>query len=298
MKTKRYFFVAGSLILSLLLISCGGPAPTKAPTQPPAVQATKPPATQPAVATKAPTQPPATKVPVAQPTKVATTQPSAGTTLPVSGATSYRIRTIEHEGDSGGPVKSEWLQDVIVQPLAMHYVMTQNGREAMEMIVVGQSLWTKMMGGSWRETQLTDLGTSLAGIDQSGAVNVQEDVPLEDDLGWLMGQRRLYIAEGSMTPAGEEEVNGVPCKKYTVDSTYSYTTTLPAPLNATGKVTLLDTGEIWVADKSGWTPFVVRAQLTEVSTTEAGSASNTTTIFIEQDVTDVNSPDITIQPPQ
>lgn len=289
MKTQRYGLLAGALILSVLLLSCGGPAPTKTPTPPPAAQPTRPEATRPA--------PGVTAAP--QPTKVTATQAAPTTVPPVGAVRSYRIHSVELEGASDGPVRSEWAQDVILQPLAIHYEFTQKG-QGMEIIIVGDSLWTRMTGGEWRETKQADMGQALAGVDQfaGGGVEVEEGVPLENDLSLLTGQRQLHIAEGSMTPAGEETVNGVACKKYTVDSTYFYTTTLPAPLNATAKVTLQDSGEIWVANQSGWTPFVVRAQLTEVSTTETPGGSNSVTIYIEQDVADINSPDITIQPPQ
>ena len=41
-------------------------------------------------------------------------------------------------------------------------------------------------------------------------VDVEEQTPVENDIQWLMGQSEVKIAEGSLTPAGEETVNGVP----------------------------------------------------------------------------------------
>ena len=58
-------------------------------------------------------------------------------------------------------------------------------------------------------------------------------------------------------------------------------------------------GVIWVADEGGLSPFVVRAQVLQTTTTqvEAGGSS-TETLHIEENVTDVNSSDIVIEPPQ
>lgn len=300
MKLQRYVCWVGPLLLSLMLLSCGGPAATPEPTrppptQPPVVQPTQPPPTAPPAATKAPTQPPAVQPTHPPPTAPAPTQPVPAATAPqVSGVTSYRMHGIEREGDRNGPIHEEWTQELILQPPAIHYVMAEDGQETVEVILVGDSLWTKIMGSDWVELKQTDFSQALEGLAQSPEMQPQGDRPLEDTLVWLTGQRQLYIAKGSMTPAGQEEANGIPCKKYTVDSNYSYSATLPVA----HKVTLHYTGEIWVANKSGWPTFLVSARLLEESTTDMQGQSMPETVFLEQDVTAVNPPDILIKPPQ
>ncbi len=222
---------------------------------------------------------------------------ATATPAPVTGLASYRVHMIEHEGDSQGAVKDEWKAEVVLSPLAVHYVASSEGQQTMEIIVVGDSVWTKIADMPWRQTKQADMSEWLTKTESTNAVDVQEDVPLEDSIVWLMGQSGLHIAKGSLTPAGEEDVNGVKCIKYTVDSTYSYTATFTVPIKASGHVTYQDQGEIWIADQAPSPSFVVRAQLTEVATTQVGTNSKTETTYIEEEVTDINTP-ITIQPPE
>ncbi len=114
-----------------------------------------------------------------------------------------------------------------------------------------------------------------------------------------MGQPDFEIAEGGLTAAGTESVNGVPCRKYLVDSVYVTTVTFTTPIKQTAKNTVQLQGEIWLADRAAWPAFAVRARLLETLTTEiAGGPSDTNVRYIEQDVTDVNSPDIVITAPE
>jgi len=52
-----------------------------------------------------------------------------------------------------------------------------------------------------------------------------------------------------------------------------------------------------VADQDGWSHFVVRERVTQISTTEASGNTSVATVYIEQEVTDINQP-ITIEAPQ
>jgi len=214
--------------------------------------------------------------------------------------TSYHIHSVKYEGGNSGPVNDEFTADVVLEPLSIHYVFGDGQKTTMEVIIVGGSMWTQVLGMAWVETQLTDIEEQLAQVTEPSAspLNMQEATPLEDNLTWLLGQPHLNIAKGSMTLSGDETINGIHCKKYVVNSVYSYTATMPAPLNATSTITFRDQGEIWVADKSGWPTFVVRSRLTEVTTTEVSGNSNSEILFMEQDVTDINSSDIKIEPPK
>jgi len=53
-----------------------------------------------------------------------------------------------------------------------------------------------------------------------------------------------------------------------------------------------------VADKAGWQPFIVQARLAKTTKTVATGAIGQEDEYIEMDVTDINSPDIVINPPE
>ncbi len=231
-----------------------------------------------------------------------TTVPAGSTTTAASGGdlTSYRIHTTWRDGSREGPVKTEWDTAYVADPLAVHH--KAEGDVDMEMVLVGKTLWTRFMDLPWQKTELpegetADWASMLS--EAESLVDVEEQTPVENDIQWLMGQSEVKIAEGSLTPAGEETVNGVTCKRYTVDSTYTYSVEYQAPLSAKATLTEGTQGEIWVADQEGWSPFVVRAQLLQTTTTELeGGPSGTEIVYIEEDVTDINSSDIVIEPPQ
>ncbi len=245
-----------------------------------------------------------TAEPTGEAAATATPKPTAAGSQPTpsnagaagTGPKAYRIREVHREGDSSGPVSQEWTIDVIRQPLAYHYL--DMGKQAMEVIVVGDSLWTRIGEMPWRETKQAEIGPDLIELGKSNPMDIQEGVPLENDLAWLLGQPHLRIAEGSTVPAGKEEANGVPCNKFTINSIYFYTATLPAPISATGVVTFEDRGEMWVAAQSGWPSFPVKVQVTEIVTTTAPGGSNVETSYLTQEITEINSPEIEIAPPQ
>jgi hypothetical protein len=330
------------LILALVAVSCGQRGGEGQATQAPAEQATEARQAQPTAVPEQATPLPPTELPAAQPAPTATSesakapavkateppeaeateaapteaseeatpQPSseeptaqAGSTpaaAPIASMKSYRIHTIWNEGSADGALKSQWDTEYVADPLAYHH--KSEGDPPMEVIAIGETLWTRFADMPWRETQLAE--EDLAGMANSmsqgqSPVKVEEQTPLEDDIQWLMGQPQLKIAEGSLTPAGEETVNGVACKRYAVDSTYTYNVEYQTPLKGSATVTELIQGDIWVADQGGWPPFVVRSQVLETTTTQVKDGPSSTDIqYIEGDVTDVNSPDIVIEPPQ
>ncbi len=251
------------------------------------------------VQTTAPAGPSST----AGPATTAGTSSTAGpsTTGAAAGdVSSYRIHTVWRDGSDQGPIKDEWNTEFVADPLAVHHTATGDMR--MEIIFSGKSLWTKIMDQPWRQTDVAEGDTagwaSLLSQEQS-PVNVEEQTPLAKDIQWLMGQPSVKIAEGGLTPAGQDTVNGVTCKRYNVDSTYAYTVKYQAPLTGSATITEGTKGDIWVADQGGWSPFVVRAQLLQTTTTQvAGGGSSAETVYLEQNVADLNASDIVIEPPQ
>ena len=182
---------------------------------------------------------------------------------------SYRIHTVWRDGSDQGPIKDEWTTEFVADPLAVHH--KAGGDMDMEIIFVGKTLWTRIMDSALEPDGLAGRRDGRLGehaVSGASPVNVEEQTPLENDIQWLMGQPAVKIAEGSLTPAGQESVNGVACKRYTVDSTYAYTVKYQAPISASATITEGTQGEIWVADQGGWSPFVVRAQLLQTTTTQ------------------------------
>jgi len=231
-----------------------------------------------------------------------TAQAGSTTTAETSAGnlSSYRIHTAWRDGSDQGPIKDEWTTEYVADPLAVHH--KAGGDMEMEMIFVGTTLWTRFMDQPWNQADLPEGQTtdwaSMISLGKS-PVNVEKQTPTENDIQWLMGQPEIRIAEGSLTAAGQETVNGVDCKRYTVDSTFAYSVTLQQPARASATITEVTQGELWVAGQGGWPHFVVRAQLMQATTTEiAGGASSTETVYIEEDVTDIDSSDIVIEPPQ
>jgi hypothetical protein len=285
------------LILSLTVFACGGPGGgdgqgEAAPSS--AVESTQPTST---TSSADGGQTTTSQSPDEQTTAQAG---SATGTTSLADLSSYRIHTTWREGSETGAVKDEWTTEYVADPLAVHH--KTGGDMDMEMIFVGTTLWTRFMDQPWNQTDLPEGETadleSMFSQEQS-PVSVEEQTPAENDIQWLMGQPAITIAEGSLTPAGEDAVNGVACKRYTVDSSYSYTVTYQAPLKGSATITEATQGEAWVADQEGWPPFVVRAQLSQTTTTQVeGGSSSTETVYVEEDVTDINGSDIVIEPPR
>ncbi|GEM_PF-2595271 len=209
----------------------------------------------------------------------------------------YRIHMVGHLGDAYGPVTQEWTLEMIVDPLAVH--QTFGGEMSMEVYMIGTTMWVSIMGGPWTRTEMSaeeDWQTTINPEDLP--VEIESDAQLDTSIEPLMSQMTFNFVEGSLTLVGEETVNGVPCKHYTVDSTYPYTTTFTGQINASAKVTEHYVGDIWVADKAGWQAFIVKAILTKTTTTEGSGFVGQEDEYIEMDVNDINSPDIVINPPE
>ncbi len=286
------------LIISLTAFACGGPGDGDGQdetTQSSAVGSTEPSGSGSSAVTGGQTT-------TSQSSGEQTTVPAGSTTTAATSGgdlTSYRIHTTWRDGSREGSIKDEWTTEFVADPLAVHHKAA--GDMDMEMIFVGKTMWTRFMDLPWQKAELpegetADWASMLS--EAESLVDVEEQTPVEDGIQWLMGQPEVKIVEGSLTLAGEETVNGVTCKRYTVDSTYTYNVEYQA-LSAKATITEGTQGEIWVADQEGWSPFVVRAQLLQTTTTQLeGGPSVAETVYIEEDVTDINSSDIVVEPPQ
>jgi hypothetical protein len=209
----------------------------------------------------------------------------------------YRIHMVGHLGDAYGPITQEWTMETTIDPLAVH--QTFSGEMSMEVYMIGTTMWVSIMGGPWTRSELSadeDWQTTINPDDLP--VQVESDAQLDTSIEPLMGQMTFNFVEGSLTLVGEETVNGVPCKHYGVDSTYPYTTTFTGMTSGSAKITEQSVGDIWVADKAGWQAFIVKAILTKTTRTEGSGFIGEEAEYIEMDVTDINSPDIVINPPE
>ena len=215
-----------------------------------------------------------------------------------TGLNSYTVHFIKYEKVKGGKIDSEKTNTVILEPFAAHYSMMQKGQN-IEMIMIGQQLWIKMMDQPWTESQVMDGSNPSTKYDSAPMQDARSEVgvPLEDSLVWLTGQPRLNIAKGSLTRSGEESINGVACIKYTIDSTVPVSVTMTTPFTTTAVTTYHDQGTIWVANQDGMPAFIVRAELSEKASMFFEGNLTQQTFFIEQYVIDINSTDIKIEPP-
>ena len=221
-----------------------------------------------------------------QPAKQPPAAPSGAAGLiakPEDALDSYRMRsTMRTQEDDGswGPLfkmETEWVRE----PPARHMVMYgESEAEGMEIITIGDTTWMKM-GDIWM--------TSEAGESPEEA---GPPVDLESILQEM---------EGGMTLVGEETVNGVHCKRYTLDVEVSVPLPRPegAPQGETDlaqEITVHVQGEAWVADQSDLPPVIIRAETQGEMTFKAPSGDRTMVVQEEREVYDINTP-ITIEPP-
>lgn len=235
-----------------------------------------------------PTKPP---VPTATPVPpTPTAEPSGLTGLfarPNEVLDSYRLRStvrlLEEEGSLAQEftIEEEWVR----QPPARRQA-TSFGDYAFETITIGNTTWMKA-GDVWVGDDSGQKGSALA----------------QDDLGPDVAEI-LRDLEGSMKPAGTDTVQGVRCRRYTVDADFS----LPVPVDedtpaevrqllpqvVTGHIK----GDLCIADQRGLPAVVVHFQTTQDVTLQYASRADQKMVY-EQEHTlyDLNQP-ITIEPPQ
>ena len=168
-------------------------------------------------------------------------------------------------------------------PKAEHTTMSMDMGEGMSMdvesITIGDKSWVKMamLGDNWIEST----------IDEQQQQQQMPDMPDMEDI--------LDMAS-DMALVGEETVNGVHCKHYTMDTEFSITTEVAGgqSLDVSGHVE----GDMWIADQSGLPQVTIR----ERSVTQMDSAilmpgqQGSVTVKTERDVTNVNE-SFQISPP-
>jgi hypothetical protein len=173
----------------------------------------------------------------------------------LKGLNSYRLAMTYSSQSEGTPVvevvfTEEWTREPPARRLSMSYGADM---PAVEYIIVDGAAWMNV-GGTWMsasETEVEDANDNMA---------------------------ELMTPDSSMTPVGEETVNGVHCQHYTLDVENNMETVHH---------------EIWVADQDDLPPVVIHS-VYQVTI----SMGETTMVNEGQiNVTDINTP-ITIEPPQ
>lgn len=282
-KTKRYIFLTVLLILALAIVSCdsgdgGGKESGSEATQPPAAQATQ--STSEGTTTgEQPTKPPA--------------GPGGKTGLfadPQESLDSYRMRTTMVLKEGEGPLGEEMITEIewVRSPEALHMTMYGASEEVMmESIMIGDDNWLSMGDGSWIHT--------TTGADEEEPLLQDTQTDLEDILEGM---------ESSMKEVGKDEVDGVRCKRYAVDTDFEIPLPLSEDIPAEAKqfmpTEMLGNveGEVCVADESGLPEVIVRSQTTQEVTLKYASGKEETSVYEEdRELYDINEP-ITIEPPE
>ena len=272
---RRCLIVILLLVLSLVVLSCGDDdGKEKGEIRDPfARKATLAPSEQPAAEAMQPTSPPVQ--PPSSGESTTQQQAPAGTSASLTDLDSYRMRLTMRsptaDGSGWGPdetMEMEWVRESQASRVVMH---DPSGSTAMEVITIGDTTWINM-GGDWMQTE-----------SSPGAQGAAPSADMESLLQGL---------QGDMTLVGEETVNGVHCKHYTVDTEFSIE--LPSPSGGVQTVTGHVKGDIWQADQSGLPSIVIRSQ-TETEMTLFGDTPMI--VSEERDVYDINSSAVTIQAP-
>jgi hypothetical protein len=311
--SRRHILLALIAILLVATTACGDGDKGAVATQPPAAQPTQAAAGQvtSAVQDAAPTaepptptavaaavEPTATTAPVAEEQPTPTPEPVAEE-APVLDATpldTYRAVSVNREGGQDGTLliqqTIEW--DAATPAYRIHHVL-ENGGE-MEEIFYVDTKWTKM--GSRPPIKQTvapenDQWFNLMPLVQHWGITDESDLP--EDIKLVPGQIFPVAIKKLMVFAGEEEVNGIRCRRYTVDGDFAYSQDLPA-------VGMTDysghaTGEIWIAAQSGIPSVIIRARMQQSLTTSRPDGETQTNPYWEHDILDINAP-ITIEPPE
>ncbi|HSN77040.1 MAG TPA: hypothetical protein VL334_18365 [Anaerolineae bacterium] len=310
MHTKRFSWLVILLIVALLITACGSdevtppPSATATTAEQPAVDsATQPPPAQAQPTEKAteapaatPTPVPPTATPIPPTPTVAPTEPAAvgEIALPNETLDSYRSRAttrlLESEGDAEMSMAALLFGDRVVEtefirePESIHVTMTMDeAGGALETIVIGDQSWINM-GGGWISIPATD---DAAAASQQGS---QIDV-----------NQMLQDMQRDMRRLGKDIVNGVSCRRYAIDS--SFTLPLPAvegeaqaimPTEMSGTIK----GEVCLADERNLPPVMVQEQsVYEVTLSYASGAQERVKFEQESELFDINEP-FTIEPPE
>lgn len=183
---------------------------------------------------------------------------------------SYRIRTVmtlpeeDAPEDIDGPIEQVFVFEWDAAAPAGRMVVGPT-----EEITIGDTRWTRLKEGPWQEKVLTveeqaewEQKWSFAQFwGDPDLVQEELEAALPDDVDLVPAQIFPVAIKAAMVFDGEEAVNGVHCRRYTVDTDLDYTQDLPGggETHTTGHAT----GTIWVADQEGIPPVIVRALMNE-----------------------------------
>jgi hypothetical protein len=164
-----------------------------------------------------------------------------------------------------------------------------------EEITIGSTRWTRMGDNPWMEQTLSPEEQAaweekMAFAQHWGDPDLLEEdleASLPDDVELVPAQIFPVPIKAAMVFDGEETVNGVLCKRYTVDTDLDYTRETGSHTTGHAK------GSMWVAAQAGTPPVVVRAVMEEDLVVDSDPSHHSW----EYDLTDVNQP-VTIEPPE
>ena len=275
------------VVLVLVTLSCsflggGGEEGTEA-TQPPASppEATEPPSEE--------APPPSAEEPTPAPSGDAVEWDGS------TGLKSYREYTVMRDGDDNGTALSELTAEWNAATSASWYTVGYDGNVAVEEITIGADRWTRMGSNPWIQQTLTpeeqaawESKMSLAQLwGDASEIEDELEAVLPEGIQLVPAQIFPLDIKAAMVFDGEETVNSVHCRRYTVDTDLDYTRENGS--HTTGHAT----GVIWIADQSGIPPIIVRAWMDEDLVID-GEESHP---YWEHDITNINQP-ITIEPPE
>jgi hypothetical protein len=204
---------------------------------------------------------------------------------------SYRIRSVMTVPEEYAPEEAEGPVDqVSIFEWNAAAPISRMAVACVEEITRGDTRWTKMSNGPWREKTLTAEEQAAWEHQWSFAQfwGVEEDLEaaLPEGVALVPGQIFPIPIKAAMVFEDEEMVNGVHCRRYAVDTDLDYT-------NELGHTTGHATGLIWVAHQGGIPPVIVRTVIEEDLVID-GSPTHSSW---EHNMTDVNQP-VTIEPPE
>ncbi|MDD5093556.1 MAG: hypothetical protein PHV74_04140 [Dehalococcoidia bacterium] len=266
MKKLIYLILVLALALSVSgLAACGGDDEDNGDT-PQATQQGEPTATK--------TEAAAATTPTATKTTTATQKPSGdsselGDVVSMDELKSYKMHMVMSSPMGGGDITTDMEVVNDPPPKATHTVMDM-GMGTTEIITIGNTTWTKMMGMGWMESTTEES-------------SVQEPTDIAD-----------YIdMDSDVNYQGKEKVNGVNCKHYEVETNMTVDTS-SFQEGVSGEVTASFKGEVWVADESGMPKVMIR----QVGTTEMEMPAPIGKISMDMatDITEINGA-FTISPP-
>jgi hypothetical protein len=203
------------------------------------------------------------------------------------------------QGGADGPVQIEFIAEWNAATSASRTIIRNAEMATIEEVTIGQARWMRMGDNPWIEQTLTpeEQSTWASKISLAqlwGDANEVKDelkATLPEDVELVPAQMFPMDIKEALVFDGEETVNGVHCKRYTVDTDIDYTQDVPGggEMHYVGHAT----GVIWVADQSGIPAVIIRAWMDEDLLVD-GEENHS---YWEHDITNVNEP-INIEAPQ